>query len=338
MKKMNKRINNGLFLLMIAAIMNCGCRTFALSELGEAIYYGADTKVTFRVVDHKENPVQDAKVRITFYRRSKLKGRETIVLHEQTDENGVVEIQSKTTAKFILWVRKKGYYETWYDYQLNDHPKPLLKDGRWLPWNPTVDVLLKPKVKPVPMYAKRDDDMRIPLSGKPVGYDLEKGDWVEPYGKGVNTDLLFEYQGQSQDFWTFSVDLTISVSGAKAGIQILTKDMVSDFKSVYQAPLEGYEKRIRFAFNRTKTEMIEDKRLEKDEYLVFRTRTKVDDQGNLIEAFYGKIYPPLEFGSKGSLELKYYFNPHGTRNLEFDTDNNLFNFPTGSLNKVGPVP
>jgi len=331
--KMNLKIS-GKQLLLVFLLLLAGCRSWALSELGEAIYYGADTKVTFRIVDHHGKPIEDAKVRITLYRRSRLTGnRKTVVLHELSDENGLVKIQGKTTAKFILWVRKDGYYETGYHYALNDHPQPLLEDGRWLPWDSTVDVLLKPKLNPVSMYIKSIERKEIPLFGKPVGYDLEVADWVAPFGKGKVTDLSFTFTGYLEDYWTGGSELVVSASGPGAGIQILKKDMVSDFKSVYQAPLDGYEKQIQFYEEQTKEEgFIRRKQLEDDEYLVFRTRTKVDEDGNLVEACYGKIYPPLEFGpfqmnhekSKGKIDFRFYFNPHGTRNLEHVWDKNLF--------------
>jgi hypothetical protein len=38
---------------------------------------------------------------------------------------------------------------------------------------------------------KGTSNLRIPKFNKPIGYDLEKGDWVSPYGKGLINDFIF---------------------------------------------------------------------------------------------------------------------------------------------------
>ncbi len=65
--------------------------------------------------------------------------------------------------------------------------------GRWQPWNPTVNIILQKVGIRLPMYAKRVWQTKIPIQGKPVGYDLMAGDWVDPNGKGRIADLLFTF-------------------------------------------------------------------------------------------------------------------------------------------------
>ena len=61
--------------------------------------------------------------------------------------------------------------------------------------------------------------------------------------------------------------------------------------------------------------------------LRFRVRAKTDKDGKITEAKYGKIYGDIEFAplkpNKTRLSFTYYFNPTGTRNLEFDPNQNL---------------
>ncbi|HEY5812162.1 MAG TPA: hypothetical protein VIT23_05885 [Terrimicrobiaceae bacterium] len=52
------------------------------------------------------------------------------------------------------------------------------KGHQWYPWNPTVELLLKAIVNPVPMYARKVEMLRIPEAGTPIGFDLVKSDWV----------------------------------------------------------------------------------------------------------------------------------------------------------------
>ena len=61
---------------------------------------------------------------------------------------------------------------------------------------------------------------------------------------------------------------------------------------------------------------ITDTRLDAYSYIVFRTRTKVDDKGNLVSAHYGKIYGLWEFfGGIRAANVQFNPNPNDT-NLE----------------------
>ena len=64
-----------------------------------------------------------------------------------------------------------------------------------------------------------------------------------------------------------------------------------------------------------------------EHYLVFRVHSVIDKDGKIVSADYGKIYPPIEYGfiaKHHGIRFTYYFNPDGTRNLEFNTKLNLF--------------
>ena len=72
----------------------------------------------------------------------------------------------------------------------------------------------------------------------------------------------------------------------------------------------------------------------------FRIRSRHDANGNLVKAYYGKIYGDfmisgtLESGS--NVEFLYYLNPTSLdRNLEWDTKNNLCPNP-GKLSILSP--
>ena len=67
----------------------------------------------------------------------------------------------------------------------------------------------------------------------------------------------------------------------------------------------------------------------KDRCYCFRIRSRFDDKGRLIEAYYGKIYGDFNFDGYydvglRSVEFLYYLNPTPLdRNLEWDMKNNL---------------
>ena len=72
--------------------------------------------------------------------------------------------------------------------------------------------------------------------------------------------------------------------------------------------------------------------LGESDYLMFRVRTVLDNEGNITSARYGKIYGPVEYGEEerggGGVRFIYYLNPTANdRNLEFDPSRNLMPNP-----------
>jgi len=93
------------------------------------------------------------------------------------------------------------------------------------------------------------------------------------------------------------------------GIQEFTVPAVekgSGLRSAHEAPVDGYQPEV------VQTEMTNPNR-----NFYFRVRTKLDENGNVVSARYGKIYGDLA-------QFTYYFNPTlNDRNVEFDPKQNL---------------
>lgn len=177
------------------------------------------------------------------------------------------------------------------------------------------------------MYAKRTGGIKVPVLEKPIGYDLEKGDWVAPYGKGVISDFIFNCKARdtSRDDWACSYTLTFS--NEHDGIQefIPKKNDQSIYEWPYEAPEDGYEPKITWSSSYFKGKEKTD--YKKGEKNIFRVRTKVDEKGNIIEAKYGKM-GGIEMFPNGKIYFGYRFNPTGTRNLEYDPKKPLFKWKT----------
>ena len=61
-----------------------------------------------------------------------------------------------------------------------------------------------------------------------------------------------------------------------------------------------------------------------DQWLLIRSRTEVDDQGEIVRANYAKIYPDFFTVCNGGIEFRYYFNPEPNDiGLEFAPELNL---------------
>lgn len=282
-------------------------------------------RVTLLVVNDGQVPVKNADVEIYFVYSDTYGGFETV--SGKTDTNGFFSAEGISKGRLSYILSKDDYYKTKGEYKFYKAKDASVENKRWLPWNPVVSVVLKPKKNPISMYAKRVN-IELPEQNKSLGFDLEKGDWVAPHGSGVIADLCIFYSLEKKDLWTGIERFEIANTNTLCGVQELAGDDYSTFRSQYEAPLDGYAHRWDDILNRTKTEIIEQKELDEKSYLVFRSRAVVDSQGKLVRANYGKIYPPIKHGvddGKAKLSFTYYFNPTpNDRNLEFDPDQNFF--------------
>ncbi len=292
------------------------------SELVKALKHGAPAKVSIRVTTTDGTVASNVAVRAGFWNPGKA-GR---LSEGTTDTNGIFVAEGKTTGEVTISLRKAGHYRTGSKIWLGSGEEPLFVDGRWQPWNSTNTIILKEIRNPVGMHA-RNVDTTIPVLGTPLAFDLEKGDWVVPHGGGSSADIFITYTNSVQDPWTFSKALSFSSTTRMDGFFIARKDLWSDLHSSYEAPVDGYAPVVQFENERTKYERLKSEDLESAEYVVFRVRTVIDEGGNILSAKYGKIYGPLDYGLKRKgqhrLRFTYYFNPDGTRNLEYDPGKNL---------------
>jgi len=289
---------------------------------------GAQAKITFLVVDDKGRPVPDATVAGGFYNHE----RDGHGFSSQTQNDGTVELTDLCVWEINYGVEKSGYYETRGRYDFYKAGFDCVKDGRWIPWNPTVEVVLKRKVNPVAMYAfdYTANYTVIPKIGEPLGFDLMAGDWVAPNGTGKTPDFKVTYfrDGEGRDFT--HQELVLTADGPFAGFMKVKSDTYSAFKSPHHADTNDvYTQELRFTFDRpSDTGRYVDGRMTAEECIVFRSRTRIDKDGRLVGAHYGKIYGPLKFATShrgpGSMKPLFYLNPtENDTNLEYDPRRNL---------------
>lgn len=291
-------------------------------------------RVTIHVVGEDGLPIANAKAGIQFtvgIPGGGLGNGKVVDVKGLTDTNGICVLTGNgDDASVGAAVLKDGYYGSGgYGIEFTN---ALL--GRWLPWNPTIEVVLLKKGVQVPMYARRVDEIKIPVEGKPVGFDLEIGDWVAPYGKGETADLLFKYESKPEpkvpirEIPPYDVTLTVSFSNDGDGIQsvfVPTRGGHSSLRLPRQAPADGYESvLIKHESEERGQKAYSDYR--EDQNYFFRVRTKKDAQGNIVSALYGKIYGDFNHAAAGGkLAFTYYLNPTpNDTNMEFDPSRNLF--------------
>lgn len=227
-----------------------------------------------------------------------------------------------------------GYYPTRnLAYRFHE-----VKEGRWLPWNPVIDVVLKPIVKPIPMYARKvggiTDLLELPVVNQPVGYDLMVADWVQPHGQGRVADLiltLHELIPRIDVRKLFSYKLEISFSNPADGIQSVLAPPFSgsDLRLPRYAPETGYIPRLEKQLGRPLEGKPISSGTREDQNYFYRVRTVLDEKGRIVSALYGKIAGDFSCdvinSPKGYIAFRYYLNPTPLdRNMEFDPKRNLF--------------
>jgi hypothetical protein len=208
-------------------------------------------------------------------------------------------------------VQKDGYYTT--DIEEDFHgvfsPEKL---------NRNLNLVLKKVGKPIAMYARRLNT-HVPALDKPVGFDLMAGDWIAPYGNGVNPDVLFS--GHFDKHTDGESDFTLTVSFPKAGdgiqeFALPDAEKGGGLRSPHEAPADRYQSQWVQTDNRKPGKPIETNRDPNRNYF-FRVRTALDVNGNVVSAHYGKIYGDF-------MQFTYYLNPTpNDRNIEFDPKQNL---------------
>lgn len=299
----------------------------------QAVLYGQpienpQAKLTIRVYDENTNPVGGAQMRIAFVEKY---SRQQSMMSGVTDNNGIFIGEGYSDMKLGADVRKDGYYISGSGINYND-----ITNGRWLPWNPTIKTILRPVEKPVALYAKKVS-ADVPVLGQPCGYDLEVGDWVVPYGKGIKRDLIFTIKTKEvKDAGNYDAQGELTFKQLLDGVQETSVPDIgknSVFRWERQAPENGYKPK--YPLYNTWRESLHQKPVrnfkfgDKDwEGYFFRVRT-VELDGKIVSAHYGKIRGGIVIEPRETptctIIFIYYFNPTpNDRNLEWDTQHNLF--------------
>ena len=278
----------------------------AMTADGEsALRNGALGRYVYRVVDDGGIPVSNASAHVWFRSYGRPQDKADWVV--QTDTNGMFAAEHSFNEQFSVGIDKEGYYHTHVEINYLSMTELPVKDGKWQPYGETRTVVLKQIRQPQDMLGVDCPPQRkIRIYDEWLGVDLAKGDFVPPVGNGCEPDMLvrFHLAGEMPYDWSIRMDVSFTNS-PYAGAYRLKMDNWSDMKSVYQADTNAtYLSELSFRYAREKGKRTPNmEKLGKDEYLVFRTRTKVDGGGKLLSARYGKLYGPWHFEDGGGFRI-----------------------------------
>lgn len=200
--------------------------------------------------------------------------------------------------------------------------------NRWNPWNPTIEVKMRKIKNPVPMMTKQVRKKSIPVMGTPVGFDLEKADWVAPHGNGMISDFVFlaELVTQPKEGIRYRLTFSQELDGIQEYLPSST--CYSSYFFPYVAPTNGYirslDKYRLLKYPEIAGTPANNLKENKDMNYIFRVRTREDKDGNVISVNYGCILGEIRSSMQGDLYFEYWFNPiPNERSLEYNGENLL---------------
>ena len=189
---MNPSLKTAIFAIQFVVVIGSAMGWHSMTEYERATEHGAKIRTTYVIVDDCENPVADAKVHIWLGLENHKDGGK--VYYDYTDHDGRYVLDGKTTGLVRYSFVKDGYYETEGELRLEgaEDKQNAVRDGKWQPYGECKRIVLKrvrnPTAKPF-----HYGDLRVPVFGQWMGFDLEKFDLCPPYGKGIHKDVLLRY-------------------------------------------------------------------------------------------------------------------------------------------------
>lgn len=259
-----------------------------------AMAYGAEAKICLKVSDDTGAPVSNASVCVNF---DMLPTPHSV--YGKTDTNGVCIVKGKTNGnKVVFLVGKDGYYgsrtEISYVPMGAEHD---VKDGKWQPYGAIENIELRKIRNPAHLSVAFEREFNYTRAINTwVGFDLEKRDFVQPYGKGETMDfeVFFDWDGKWFHDYT-GMGEKIRFTDKFSGYYQCAVKAVSEFRGPYSAlPDARYQQDADFyerviidpnAYGRR----YERKVFDKNKCWVIRSRCKVDAEGNLVTAHYSVI-------------------------------------------------
>ena len=261
-------------------------------EVWQALSKNADFDVTFRIEDNEDQPVARAKCSGWIYQEHSRNHGYGYSCY--SDTNGNIRLKGKCSEWFRVNIQKEGYYHSQMEikYPRRD-VSPAVSDGKWQPFGECRTIVLKRIKNPlaVKIFDSVECRHNIPAFGQWLPFDMECSDWLSPYGKGLHDDVLLRFEKKETGKWyefSFSMEACFT-NHPYAGVYCRSMDEFSDLKTAYEADTNAnFNAFYTFSIESQPGKRVIEKGLARDSYLVFRTRTRVDKQGRLIGAHYGK--------------------------------------------------
>jgi len=298
-------------------LLTAGC-----ANAQEFIFHDTPITVEARVFDPEGRPLEGAMVSLALPRYAL--GDRGQRIEAKTNADGIATISGSAHQDYSISVSKPGYYPTQGPHRSINTEKSFQRNAVGVQ---KIDLELRPIRNPVIGISKDVDRLKFPAFDKPLGFDLEIGDWIAPYGKGKTVDFILTVEGYFKSLNDYDQSLTLTFNNPGDGIILFKrpKQLGSALKWPYEAPLSDYEsQRVwRKIFDgKTHTSNLDNSG--ETNYL-FRVRTELDERGNVRRAMHGIISNEVVIGGNNEIgrnvSFTYALNPDWTRNIEFAPPN-----------------
>ena len=263
-----------------------------------------------------------------------------------TDVNGRCRLRGRTNCGNVgCWVEKppSGFYPCPQGWGRRFSEKNLL--GIWQPDNLVATIRLQRVERPIPLFVKRVAKVTrgvftadiFPKGEDTLRYDLLMGDWLAPVGTGRVADVTFTrhpredlgegVNGADVRGPSYRDSMTVRFPGEGNGL-VESNPAPNLRLRIRTAPEDGYRPEYLCWKGRDKT-LEHVGSYDENRCFCFRIRTRRDDRGRIVEAYYGKIYGDILMYTGYNfivcgVKFLYYLNPTPLdRNLEWDRKTNL---------------
>ena len=258
-----------------------------------------------------------------------------------TNENGFCHVTGETNngeVGFDIDQTPMGYYR-YVGWKYRFVQKTVFPLVRWCPTDLVITAALHKIERPIPLFIRKtvlgngqDISERVK---EEFSYDLLKAAWLPPIGNGEHADIIFKrlprqvFGKVSNPYvtaYSYKDTIVAEFDGDDNGI-VEMKSMPNTMSMIRTAPETGYGKSYKVWHSIDDAYQHQESRAA-DRNLCFRIRTKKNEKGEIIEAYYGKIYGDIgAVADKKNLygvTFTYYLNPTpNDRNLEWDMKHNL---------------
>ena len=296
--------------------------------------WNSNVAVRFRVVDDAGLIVSNAVI-TTNTQRDRLANlghadspqRKIIAI---TDTNGCARIEFPCySGEFSSYVSAMGFYPEHKKNLRFNYARDSVFFAHLLEHEKHLSFTMRKKLNPIPCFGYgAGEDFPFPLKNGRFGFDMEKGDWTVPHGKGEVADFILRRE-ESNGVYRAVLEFEGPFNGAYKQKQ----ESSTSFKSTYRADTNHVYVQTMDIWTKKRMgkETVRSQFVSDEEYLVIRSRSVVDADGNLKSCNYSKIYG-------GITAYRYFqfmtmvFNPkQNDANLEFDTQRNLRKKTSGIL-------
>ena len=160
---------------------------------------------------------------------------------------------------------------------------------------------------------KKKGGVSVPRTDVWIGFDMKQGDWVGYGGVGRTPDFEVKIQWDGKPVVSSElVRMELRFVGDGAGFYMANTTSNSAFSGIYNAATnEVYKKEFTCSTTR-RNGTVSTEEIPSGKLMVVRSRCRLDDKGDVVEANYGFIRAVLIEGGydgKASAFMNYRFNP-----------------------------